>query len=142
MCIYQMTFHRNLIDKKSHGGAGAYVAELPRQHAQLVDGIEGHHGHGGHGQTQPHHVGPRRENVGAVDRGVEGGKAHHHHKLQERIPDHHLKQLHDNILCNFSLHFWSHQEEAGADKLPAQPPVPSRPLANHLLDVIAESVHP
>lgn len=35
----------------------------------------------------------------------------------------------------------THQEEAGADKLPAQPPVPSRSLTNHLLDVITESVH-
>lgn len=73
---------------KNHGSTGAYVAELSRQDAHLVDGVEGYHGHGGHCQTPPHHVCPRREYVGAVDGGVEGGKAHHHHKLQERIPGH------------------------------------------------------
>jgi len=36
----------------------------------------------------------------------------------------------------------THQEEAGADKLPAEPPVPAWSLANHLLNIITETIHP
>ena len=35
----------------------------------------------------------------------------------------------------------THQEEAGADKLPAQPPVQAWSLANHFLNIITETVH-
>lgn len=62
-----------------------YITELPRQHAQLVDGVQGHHCHGGHGQTPAHHVCPRRKHVGVVDWRVERGKAHHHHELWENV---------------------------------------------------------
>lgn len=34
-----------------------------------------------------------------------------------------------------------YQEEAGADELPAQPPVEAGPLSGHLLDVVAELPH-
>lgn len=86
-CINRTTFRKNRLGK-NHSSAGAYVAELSGQDAHLVDGVEGYHGHGGHCQTPPHHVCPWRKYVGTVDGGVEGGEAHHHHKLQERIPGH------------------------------------------------------
>lgn len=34
----------------------------------------------------------------------------------------------------------AHQKEAGADKLPAQPPVSAGPVANHLFDIITEAI--
>lgn len=58
-----------------------YIAELSRQCAEFVDGVERHHGHGGNGQTPPDHVSPWRKHVGAIVWRVERGKAHHHHKL-------------------------------------------------------------
>lgn len=128
-----MTFYKTLVGTKA-----AYIAELAGQYAQLVDGVKGHHGHGGHGQTPAHHVRPRRERVGAIDGGVEGGEAHHHHELRQNSRISAWIEMAVTILSVCP----THQEEAGADKLPAQPPVPSRPLADHLLDVVAESVHP
>lgn len=62
-----------------------YITKLPRQRAQLVDGVQGHHCHGGHCQTPAHHVCPRRKHVGVVDWRVERGKAHHHHELWENV---------------------------------------------------------
>lgn len=79
-----------------------YIAELSRQYAEFVDGIQRHHGHGRHGQTPPHCVSPGRKHVGAIFWRVELGKAHHHHVLWKN--NNTKIQTNKNKLPLFGLH--------------------------------------
>lgn len=97
--------------------AMTYIAKLPRQCAQLVDGVERHQCHWWHGQTPAHHVCPWRKHVGVVDWRVESGKAHHHHELWEngfftkasKYKSNLILSLDGNVLFKVSTGCWSQQ---------------------------------